>query len=143
MSGKKYVCNGAKIECPLCTKPIGKLKVTSNSIKLQDKSWANIKDKGKANLKFSGKCLKSPKQKIPCKSIIAPVKWINTGDILIQGDKALLECSTIKCSYGGATIKIMDHIQKSELESIAPTDIDGISPDAAISQSLVSSKLVM
>ncbi|MHA7060136.1 DUF4280 domain-containing protein [Aquimarina sp. M1] len=140
MSGKKYVCNGAKIECPLCTKPIGKLKVTSNSIKLQDKTWANIKDKTKANLKFSGKCIKSPKQKIPCKAIIAPIKWINTGEILIQGNKALLECSTIKCSYGGATIKIKDHIQISEPEAIESTDVDGITPDEPVSNTLTSSE---
>ena len=33
---KNYVCNGAKIECKLCTKPEGTLKVTSNEIKVQE-----------------------------------------------------------------------------------------------------------
>ncbi|GAA4107040.1 hypothetical protein GCM10022393_01940 [Aquimarina addita] len=140
MSGKKYVCNNAKIECSLCTKPIGKLVVTSNAVKLQDKTWATVKDNQKSNLKFSGKCIKSPKQKIPCKAIIAPTKWINIGEILIQNDKALLECSTIKCSYGGATITIKDHIQKSEPESIEPTDVDSITPDEPISNTVASSE---
>lgn len=139
MSGKKYVCNTAKIECPLCTKPEGKLIVTSNSIKLQDKTWATVKDNQMNNLKFNGKCVKSPKQKIPCKSIIAPTKWINTGKILIQNHKALLECSTIKCSYGGATISIKDHIQKSEPEAIEATDVDSVTPDEPISNTVASS----
>lgn len=128
MSGRKYVCNGAKIECPLCTKKEGTLKVTSNTIKLQDKHFANIQDSKKVNLQFSGKCKMSYKQKIPCVSLIAPTKWINTGEILIQGNKALLECSTITCSYGGATIKIKDHIQKAEVSTMPATDVDGVTP---------------
>ena len=128
MGGKRYVCDKAIIECSLCTKPEGTLYVTSNTVKLQDKFWATKKDQNKTNLVFTGKCLKSPKQKIPCVAIIQPDKWINTGKILVQGNKALLECSTIKCNYGGVSIRIKDHTQKSEPDTISPTDVDGIIP---------------
>ncbi|WP_339697233.1 DUF4280 domain-containing protein [uncultured Marixanthomonas sp.] len=128
MAGKNYVCNNAKLECSLCTKPEGKLVVTSNDVKLQDKTWATVKDSAKSNLQFTGNCKKSDKQSVPCAALIAPVKWINTGDILIQSNKALLECSTIKCSYGGVDIKIKDHIQKSEVDSMEPTDVEGVAP---------------
>ncbi len=141
MSGKRYVCDKAKIECSLCTKPEGTLYVTSNMVKLQDKFWATKKDKKKANLVFTGKCIKSPKQKIPCVAIISPTQWINTGEILIQGNKALLECSTIMCSYGGVSIRIKDHTQKSEPDEINPTDVDGLTPDEPISKIIISSKL--
>jgi len=141
MSAKKYVCNNAVISCPLCTKPEGKLIVTSNSVKLQDKFWATTKDGKKPNLQFTGNCKKSDKSSVPCVSLTAPEQWKNTGDILIQGNKALLECSTIKCSYGGAKITIKDHIQKTELSEIQPTDVDTVTPDEPISQSLINSEL--
>ncbi|MGO3183404.1 MAG: DUF4280 domain-containing protein [Aequorivita sp.] len=128
MAGKKYVCNNAKLECSLCTSPEGKLVVTSNQVKLQDKTWATVKDSKKVNLQFTGNCKKSNNSSQPCVSLITPVKWINTGEILIQGNKALLECSTIKCSYGGVDIKIKDHIQKSEVDSMEPTDVEGVTP---------------
>lgn len=128
MAGKNYVCNNAKIECNLCTNPEGRLIVTSNDIKLQDKTWATVQDSKKANLQFTGNCKKSDKSSVPCAALIAPVKWINTGEILIQGHKALLESSTIKCSYGGVDIKIRDHIQKSDVESIESTDVEGVVP---------------
>lgn len=128
MAGRRYVCNNAKIECSLCTKPEGKLVVTSNTIKLQDKTWATIADSKKANLQFTGNCKKSDKQSVPCVSLIAPAKWINTGEILIQDHKALLECSTIKCNYGGVSIKIKDHIQKDEIDRIEPTDVAVVNP---------------
>ncbi|MGB0788770.1 MAG: DUF5675 family protein [Marinirhabdus sp.] len=128
MAAKKYVCNNAKLECSLCTKPEGKLVVTSNAVKLQDKTWATVKDSKKINLQFTGNCKKSYKQSVPCVALIAPTKWINTGEILIQGNKALLECSTIKCGYGGVAIKIKDHIQKSEVDGMQPTDVEGVTP---------------
>lgn len=128
MAGKKYVRNNAKLECTLCTNPEGKLVVTSNEIKLQDQTWATVKDSQKVNLQFTGNCKKSDKSSVPCAALIAPVKWINTGEILIQGNKALLETSTIKCSYGGVDIKIKDHTQKSEVDSMEPTDVEGVIP---------------
>ncbi|GAA0872270.1 hypothetical protein GCM10009117_14170 [Gangjinia marincola] len=142
MSGKKYVCNNAKIECSLCLKPEGTLVVTSNQVKLQDKTWATLKDNKKANLQFSGNCKKSDKQSVPCVALISPTKWINTGEILIQGNKALLECSTIKCSYGGVDIKIKDHIQKSQMDSAEATDVEAISPSSGTTTKVTSSKLV-
>ncbi len=141
MSGNKYVCNGAKIECPLCTKKQGTLVVTSNMVKLQDKLFANESDSKKVNLRFSGKCKASYKQKIPCVALIAPTKWINTGEILVQGSKALLECSTIQCSYGGATISIKDHIQKATVSSVPASDVDGVSPQEPVSENIASTKV--
>ncbi len=141
MGAKNYVCNNAVIMCPLCTKTKGKLIVTSNTIKLQNKFWATAKDRQKLNLQFTGNCKKSDKSSVPCIALITPDKWENTGDVLIQGSKALLECSTIKCHYGGAKITIKDHIQKSEMPPIQPTDVDSITPDQPISNTIVSSKL--
>lgn len=141
MSAKKYVCNNAVIVCPLCTKTEGKLLVTSNTVKLQDKFWATIKDSKKPNLQFTGNCKKSDKSSVPCVALISPDQWKNTGDILIQGNKALLECSTIKCNYGNAKITIKDYIQKTELSTIIFSDVDSITPDLPISKTIISSKL--
>ena len=141
MSGKKYVCNQAKIECQMCTNPQGTLIVTSNAIRLQGKFWATEKDKEKTNLIFQGTCKKSPQQSLPCISVIQPGQWQGTGDVLVQGVKALLESSTIMCNYGGVQIKIKDDLQKSQPTSLKPTDVDGITPDEPVSQLLVSSEL--
>ncbi|OEK08576.1 hypothetical protein A8C32_03755 [Flavivirga aquatica] len=109
--GKAYVSNGAKIECQLCTKPEGKLMVTSNQIKVQDKLFANAKDKEKTNLIFQGNCKKSPWQASPCISVIKTEEWKDTSDTIIQDAQALTEASTIMCVYGGVPIKITDHLQ--------------------------------
>jgi len=141
MKSKKYVCNNAKIICPSCTNPNGKLIVTSNVVKLQDKFWATVKDNQKLNLQFSGNCTKSYQSSVPCAAIIAPGKWEDTGDILIQDNKALLECSTIVCNYGGATITIKDHAQKTEMSAIQPSNVDSLTPDEPISKTLASTQL--
>ncbi|AEH02111.1 DUF4280 domain-containing protein [Lacinutrix sp. 5H-3-7-4] len=141
MSAKKYVCNNAVIVCPLCTKPEGKLIVNSNVVKLQDKTWATVKDGKKPNLQFTGNCKKSDKSSVPCASLIAPDQWKNTGDILIQNNKALLDCSTIKCNYGGATISIKDDLQVTELPPMENLDVDSVTPDEQISKSIVSTEL--
>jgi hypothetical protein len=126
---KNYVCNGAKIECKLCTKPEGELKVTSNEIQIQDKLFANAKDKEKVNLIFQGNCKKSPYQASPCAAVIKVGDWQGVADALIQDEPALLEDSTIMCTYGGAPIKITDDLQVSELTELLPTDVAGITPD--------------
>ncbi len=141
MSSKKYVCNQAKIECQMCANPVGTLMVTSNMIKLQGKQWATAKDKEKTNLLFQGTCMKSPQQSLPCIAVIQPGEWQGTGDALIQGENALLETSTIMCNYGGAMIKISDHLQMAQPSALLPTAIDGITPDIPISKTIASSKL--
>ncbi|MBL4746286.1 MAG: DUF4280 domain-containing protein [Flavobacteriaceae bacterium] len=118
--GKNYVCNGATIECKQCIKPEGTLMVTSNEIKIQDKLFATEGDKEKTNLIFEGNCKKSPYQSYPCVSVIATSKWENTADALIQDQKALLENSTIMCTYGGEEIKITDDLQINEPTELQP-----------------------
>ena len=125
---KNYVCNGAKIECQLCTKPEGTLKVTSNEIKVQDKIFATEGDKEKTNLIFEGNCKKSTWQASPCASVIKPEKWEGVADLIVQDHKALLEDSTIMCAYGGVPIKITDHLQKSEPKELQPVAAPVIDP---------------
>ncbi len=117
---KNYVCDGAKIECQLCTKPEGTLMVTSNQIKIQGQLFANENDKGKPNLMFQGNCKASPYQASPCMGVIAPIAWQGTADALIQGGKALLEDSTIMCGFGGSEIKITDHLQTNQPTQLQP-----------------------
>lgn len=127
---KNYVCDGAKIMCPLCTKPKGTLKVTSNQIKVQDKFFATEGDKSKLNLMFQGNCIKSPYQSSPCQAVITPANWQNTADALIQNKKALLETSTIMCSYGGISIRIVDDLQINQPTKLMPINAPVILPVA-------------
>jgi hypothetical protein len=113
MAGK-YVCNGAKIRCPLCSKQEGKLIVTSTTILLQDKPWATEADKGKANLMFQGTCTKFTNNPPPCIGVISVGDWQNvTQDVTIDGHAPLLENSMIMCNTGNVPITIVSHSQKS------------------------------
>lgn len=125
---KNYVCDGAKIECNLCTKPEGKLMVTSNQIKVQDKIFATAKDKGKPNLMFQGNCKASPYQASPCVAVIAVGEWQNTADLKVQDNEALLENSTIMCNFGGVPIKITDHLQVNEPGELQPVPAPVVAP---------------
>jgi hypothetical protein len=125
---KNYVCDGAKIECKLCTKPEGELKVTSNEIKVQDKIFATAKDKEKINLIFQGNCKKSPYQASACQAVIKTEDWKGTADLKIQDNEALLENSTIMCAYGGAPIKITDHLQVNNPGELQPVAAPVIAP---------------
>lgn len=118
--GKNYVCNEAKIECQLCSKPEGTLLVTSNQVKVQDVFFATEADNTKANLIFEGTCAKSPGGSAPCIGVIVPDKWMNTADALIQDNKALLEDSMIMCNYGGVPIRIIDDKQIHEPTQLLP-----------------------
>lgn len=118
--GKAYVCNGAKIECQLCTKPEGILMVTSNQIKVHDKLFANANDKEKINLIFQGNCKKSPYQATPCAALINTGEWQGTADLIVQDAPALLEDSMIVCNYGGIPIKITDHLQVNVPQQLLP-----------------------
>ncbi|MCD8411113.1 PAAR-like protein [Tenacibaculum finnmarkense] len=125
---KNYVCNGAKIECNLCTKPEGTLKVTSNEIKVQDKIFATDGDKEKTNLIFEGNCKKSPWQASPCIAVSKLEKWEGVADLIVQGQKVLLEDSSIMCSYGGVPIKITDHLQVNRPTELQPLVAPVINP---------------
>lgn len=123
MAGE-FVIDGAKLKCTLCSKPEGKLVVTSNTVSLQDKFWATEDDKGKPNLIFQGNCLKFSNNPPPCTGVIAVTKWENTAIGVKVNDKAaLLESSMIMCTTGGVPITIIDTTQQD-----IPTDLPELEP---------------
>ena len=126
MAGK-YVINGAKIKCSLCTKPEGTLMVTSNVVGVQDQFWATEADKGKPNLLFQGNCTKFTNNPPPCMGVIAPTQWQNTAlGMTVNGNAPLLESSSIICTTGGVPITIADTIQKS-----VPTNLQSMGESGA------------
>ena len=53
----KYVCDGGKIQCKYCSSPVAPIRVTAESVMLQDKPWATIGDNnGQMNFGFTGLC---------------------------------------------------------------------------------------
>lgn len=72
----RLVVDGAKVQCLLCSNPVGTLKVSYNTPSIQDKLTATIKDKEKLNLLFSGTCMKSP---IKCSYGSTDIKIIDCG----------------------------------------------------------------
>jgi hypothetical protein len=126
MAGK-YVCNGAKIKCPLCSKQEGKLLVTSTQILLQDKPWATEADKQKINLQFQGNCTKFSNNPPPCIGVIVVGDWQNVAEgVTIDGHAPLLENSIIMCNTGSVPITIVNHVQKS-----VPTNLNQLAQTAA------------
>lgn len=126
MAGK-YVINGAKIKCSLCTKPEGTLMVTSNVVGVQDQFWATEADKGKPNLLFQGNCTKFSNNPPPCMGVIAPIQWQNTAlGMKVNGNAPLLESSTIMCATGGVPITIADTTQQS-----VPTNLQSMGESGA------------
>ncbi len=126
MAGK-YVINGAKIKCPLCTKPEGKLMVTSNAVGVQGKFWATDADKGKPNLLFQGNCTKFTNNPPPCAGVIAPIQWQNTAlGMKVNGNAPLLESSSIMCATGGVPISIADTTQRA-----VPTNLQSMAESGA------------
>ena len=106
--GMRIVISGAKIQCSLCTNPMGTLMVTSPNPTIQNKPIATINDKEKTNIMFTGTCSKSPNAAAPCISVIIPGMWQDTGKVKIQNSSPLLFKSTIKCMFGGVDIKFVD-----------------------------------
>jgi len=99
----KFVCEGGKVMCKYCSEPIAEIKVTSNTISLQDKPWLTTGDKdGKINFDFKGACLHPSQQKPsspppPCKSVIQLDEWTDFSDTNIDNYNAILVKSKIKC----------------------------------------------
>jgi|GEM_PF-892650 len=124
----KLVIDGAKIECMLCTKPEGTLKVNVDTPTTQDKATATNAEKDAISLVFDGNCKKSPNSASPCKAVMQLDEWEDVGNGKIQDNEPLLLKSTIKCTYGGTPITITDCGQKHEPEEIdtegAPVLID-------------------
>ncbi|CAM3749921.1 DUF4280 domain-containing protein [Flavobacterium gelidilacus] len=102
------VIDGAKLECKLCTNPLGLLKVNFDTPTTQGKKTATVKEKDKKSLIFMGTCTKSPNSASPCAAVMQLGEWKDTGTVLIQDQKPLLQQSTIMCNYGGTEIKITD-----------------------------------
>ncbi len=102
--GARFVVSGAKIQCTMCTNPIGTLIVTDLNPTIQNKPMATKNDKQKINLMFTGTCSKSPNAAVPCVALIQPTDWKDTGTFKVNGNEPLLFKSTIKCVYGGTDI---------------------------------------
>ncbi|RAV27887.1 DUF3289 family protein [Sinomicrobium soli] len=120
---KKFVMNGARIKCDLCSKPEGKLRVTSNDLKLQDMLWANINDtNGAQNLIFDGVCNhgKYGDKKPLCKSVIQLKGWDKPASVTIQDAPGIVMESQNYClPHGNQKIEITDSGQtatESEIE---------------------------
>jgi hypothetical protein len=104
----KLVVSGAKVQCPLCTNPIGTLMVNFPMPTIQNMPTATEQDNTKMSLLFTGTCTKSPNASVPCAAVMQLGKWKDTGSLKVQDKAPLLLKSTIKCLYGGADIKITD-----------------------------------
>jgi len=114
------VIDGAKLQCTLCTNPVGDLKVNFDTPTIQDKKTATVKERDMKSLIFKGNCKKSPQSSSPCASVMQLGDWKNVGTLKIQEQFPLLLKSAIKCNYGGVDIKITDCGQRSEPENIVP-----------------------
>ncbi len=124
---EKYVIDGAKVKCTMCSKPEGKLMVTSNTISIQDKFWATEDDKGKPNVIFQGNCLKFSNNPPPCQSVMALSQWQKTAiGVTIDNKAPLLENSLIMCTTGGVPVTIVDTKQKS-----IPTNLASLAKEGA------------
>lgn len=119
--GLKFVIDGAKLKCDLCTVPEGDLKVNFDTPTIQDKKVATIVEKDKKSVIFKGNCKKSPQSSSPCASVMQLADWKDVGTVYFQEKFPLLLKSTIKCNYGGVDIKITDSAQRNAPEKIDTT----------------------
>jgi len=121
---QKLVISGAKLQCTLCTNPLGTLMVTYDTPSLQGMPIATVKDKGKPNMLFMGTCMKSPNAASPCVAVMQAGGWKDTGSFKVQDQSPLLLKSTNTCSFGGVDIKITDSGQRNTFAYDAPTEIE-------------------
>ena len=124
----KFVIDGAKLECKMCTVPQGTLKVQLDTPATQDKPTATVAEKDSMSLVFKGNCKKSFNSSSPCKTVMQLEEWQNIGNAKVQDHEPLLFKSTIKCAYGGVPITITDCGQRHKPQEIditgAPLPID-------------------
>ncbi|OXG06459.1 DUF4280 domain-containing protein [Flavobacterium araucananum] len=132
--GLKFVINGAKLKCDLCTVPEGDLKVNFDTPTIQDKKVATVVEKDKKSVIFKGNCKKSPNSSSPCASVMKLADWKDVGTVYFQEKFPLLLKSTIKCEYGGVAIKITDCAQRNEIKNLDVTGapVPGYAPDFTI-----------
>lgn len=121
--GLKFVIDGAKLKCDLCTVPEGDLKVNFDTPTIQDKKVATIVEKDKKSVIFKGNCKKSPQSSSLCASVMQLADWKDVGTVYFQEKFPLLLKSTIKCNYGGVDIKITDSAQRNAPEKIDTTAV--------------------
>ncbi|MFD1606063.1 PAAR-like protein [Flavobacterium artemisiae] len=119
--GLKFVIDGAKIKCDLCTAPDGEVKVSFDPPTIQDKKVVTVVEKDMSSLMFKGNCKKSPNQASPCASVMKLGDWKDVGTVYFQDQFPLLLKSTVKCDYGGTAIKITDCGQRNEVEKVDTT----------------------
>ncbi|UTN03466.1 DUF4280 domain-containing protein [Flavobacterium bizetiae] len=129
----KIVIDTAKLQCNLCTNPIGDLKVNYNTPSIQGKRTATVKEKDQTSLLFKGNCKKSPNSSSPCNSVMQLGNWKDIGNVKFQEEYVLLQKSTIKCNYGGTDIQIIDCGQRN-----VPTDIDTMPMEAIKEKQILS-----
>lgn len=122
----QYVNEAGIVMCKYCAPSLGKFKVTSNTVSLQDRNYVTVKDNnGKVNLDFPGACTHPSQQKPlvpppPCKAVINTEEWENYSDTHINQWNALLLRSIIKCSVSQDYIRILFSGQKNYLEEVEP-----------------------
>lgn len=129
-----YVVDRAKLECKQCSNPIGILTALADKPKIQELLVATAEDNKVPNLVFDGNCLQSPKERLPCQSVIEPGEWQDVSETLVQDNPALLYKSSIPCNYGGCDITIDYHGQKQEVKNTpapgAPPPLENLVLDA-------------
>lgn len=119
--GLKFIIDGAKLKCDLCTVPEGDLKVNYDTPSTQDRRTATVVEKDHTSLIFTGNCKKSRYSASPCASVMKLADWKDPGTVYFQDELAILLRSTIKCEYGGVDIKITDCGQRNVIEDIDTT----------------------
>ncbi|WP_316633160.1 DUF4280 domain-containing protein [uncultured Flavobacterium sp.] len=140
--GLKFVIDGAKLKCDLCTVPAGDLKVNFDTPTIQDKKVATVVEKDKKSLIFKGNCKKSPQSSSPCASVMKLADWKDVGTVYFQDEFPLLLKSTIKCEYGGVDIKITDSAQRNEIEKIDTTAAPVPSVESTVTDIYFAKKIV-
>ncbi|KQO22474.1 hypothetical protein ASF10_08845 [Flavobacterium sp. Leaf82] len=139
--GLKFVINGAKLKCELCTVPAGDLKVNFDTPTIQDKKVATVVEKDMKSLIFKGNCKKSPNSASPCASVMKLADWKDVGTVYFQDKFPLLLKSTIKCEYGGVDIKITDSAQRNKVEKIETTGAPVPNLEAMVTDAYFAKKI--
>ncbi|OXG04389.1 uncharacterized protein DUF4280 [Flavobacterium araucananum] len=121
--GLKFVIDGAKIRCDLCTIPDGDLKTNYDAPSIQDKRVVTVVERDRTSLIFKGNCKKSFFRSSPCATVMKLGEWKNPGTVYFQDELAVLLRSTIKCEYGGVDIKIWDCGQRNEIINLDTTGL--------------------
>ena len=116
--GLKLVIDTAELECKLCTKPQGVLKVNLDTPSIQSKKTATTAEKDAKSLIFKSTCKKSPNSASPCAMVMQLDEWKDTASSKSQEQSPLLLKSTIKCNYGSVYIKITNCGQREEPGSL-------------------------